>query len=102
MLTSLFVIVLVKLADQLLKNRPHGVVIHGREPDRTIVVEHRVGAQIDVRVEELLNQGAECISLGQCGDLVAELEVFQDVLDVLRKTIQVVLEVLAELLLVAP
>lgn len=41
-----------------------------------------VRAEVDGRVEELLDQGAEHVRLRQPRDLVAELELLQDVLDV--------------------
>src|SRR5664280_2880953 len=65
----------------------------------SIGVADGVGAQVQVGVEELLDQRAEGVRLGQPRDLVAELEVVEDVLDVPRKAIQVLNEVIAQLLL---
>ena len=59
----------------------------------------RVRAEVDVRVEELLDQRAEGVGLGQAWDLVAELEVVEDVLHVRREAVEVGLEVGLELLL---
>jgi hypothetical protein len=42
----------------------------------------RVRAQVDVRREELLDQRAQRVGLGETRDLVAELELLEDVLDV--------------------
>jgi hypothetical protein len=41
------------------------------------------------RVEELLDQRAERVGLGEAGDLVAELEVVEDLLDVRREAVEV-------------
>ncbi|MDC4222974.1 MAG: hypothetical protein MPW15_01670 [Candidatus Manganitrophus sp.] len=61
--------------------------------DRAVATQHGVRAEIDVGVEEFLDQRAERVGLGQSGDLVAELEVVEDVLDVGREAVEVVLEV---------
>ena len=50
-------------------------------------------------IEELLDQRAERIGLRQPRDLIAELEVVEDVLDVRREAVEVGLEVGLELLL---
>ena len=43
--------------------------------DRAVAVLDRVGAEVDRRVEELLDQSAEGVGSGQPRDLVAELEI---------------------------
>ena len=50
-------------------------------------------------VEELLDERAERVGLGEARDLVAELEVLEDVLHVRREAVEVGLEVGLELLL---
>jgi|GEM_PF-3076477 len=40
------------------------------------------GSEVDFRIEKLVDQGAEGISFGECGELVAKLEVLRNVLDV--------------------
>jgi hypothetical protein len=99
---GLLVVVLVELADQFLENRAHGVVVHGREVHRPIAVEHRPGAEIDVRIEKLLDQRPQGIGFGKRGNLVVEFEVFEDVLDIGREAVEIVLEVLSKLLMAAP
>ena len=62
----------------------------------------RAGAgEVDVGVEELVDQRADGVGLGERRELVAELEVVEDVLDVGREAVEVVLEVGEQLLLAA-
>ena len=72
----------LKAPDQLLEDRAHPVVIQAGLFDRPVAMEDRMGTQVHVRREELLDQCAESVGLGQAGDLVPELELLQDVLDV--------------------
>ena len=81
-LAGLLVVLLVEAADQLLEDRPHPVVIQAGLFDRPVAMEDRTGTQVHVRREELLDQRAQGVGLGQAGDLVPELELLQDVLDV--------------------
>ena len=66
---------------------------------RAVAVQHRLGAEVDRRVEELLDQRAERVRLREPRDLVAELEVVEDLLHVRREAVEVGLEVGLELLL---
>jgi hypothetical protein len=88
-LAGLLVVVLVELADEFLEDGAHRMVVDAR------------GREVDVRVEELVDQRAERVRLGERGQLVAELEVLQDVLDVGREAVEIVLEVGEQLLLAA-
>ena len=81
-LARFLVVLLVEAADQLLEHRAHGVIVEARVLDRAVPVLHRIRAQVDVRREELLDQRAECVGLREAGDLVAEFELLEDVLDV--------------------
>ena len=54
--------------------------------------------EVDVRIEELVDQRSQRIGLGQRGELVTELEVVEDVLDVGREAVEVVLEIGQQLL----
>jgi hypothetical protein len=56
---------------------------------RTVGVLDGTRAEIDVRREELLNEGAECVRLRETRDLVPEFEFLEDVLDVQREAIEV-------------
>ena len=67
MLARLLVVLLVEAPHQFLENRPHPVVVKTRLLDRSIVVQHRLGTQIDVRRQKFLNQRAQGIGLGQAG-----------------------------------
>ena len=85
----LLVVFLVELADQLLEDRAHRVVVDaGRR-------------EVDVGIEELVDQRADGVGLGEGCELVAELEVVEDVLDVGREAVEVVLEIGEQLLLAA-
>ena len=70
--------------------------------DRAVGVNYRIRAQVDVGRRELLDQRADGVGLGQARDLVAELEVVEDVLDAWRETVEVVLEVSPKLLSAGP
>ena len=78
---------------------PMRVVVEARVLHRAVAVQHRVRAQVDVGREELLDQRAERVGLRQPRDLVAELEVVEDLLHVRREAVEVGLEVGLELLL---
>jgi hypothetical protein len=54
-------------------------------------------AEVDVAVEELLDELAEDVGLDQGGDLVAELELVEDLLHVGREAVEVGFEVGLEL-----
>ena len=99
-LAGLFVVLFVELAHQLLEQRAHRVVVHRRVLDGAVAVFDRMGAEVDFGVEELGDQGAEGVGLGQTRDGVAELEVVQDVLHVGGKAVEVGVEVGFELLLI--
>ena len=92
-LAGLLVVLFVELPHQLLEHRAHGVVVHGGVFHRAIAIENGIGAQVDLRIEELLDQGAEGVRFRERGDLVAELEVLENILDVRRKAVEVSLEV---------
>jgi hypothetical protein len=98
-LAGLLIVLLVEATDQLLEDRAHRVVVEARVLHRAVAVLHRVRAQVDGRAEELFNQGAERVGLGEARDLVAELEVVEDLLHVGREAIQIRLEIGFELLL---
>ena len=80
-LAGLFVVVLVELAHQFFEHGAHRVVVDaGRR-------------QVNVGIEEFVDQGAQRVCLGERTQLVAKFEVVEDVLDVGREAVEVVLEV---------
>ena len=101
-LAGLLVVLLVEAADQLLEDGAHGVVVEAGQLDRAVAVQHRLGAEVDRRVQELLDERAQDVGLRQARDLVAELEVVEDLLHVGREAVEVGLEVGPELLLAGP
>ena len=100
-LAGLLVVFLVELADQFLEDRAHGVVVHAGMFHGAVGIEDGIGAEIDFGIEELADERAEGVGLGEGGELVAEFEVFEDVLDVRREAVQVVFKIGEELLLAA-
>jgi hypothetical protein len=58
------------------------VVVQPRQLHGTVGAEHRSRAEIDVGGEQLVDQRAEGVGFRQTGDLVAELEVVEDLLNV--------------------
>ena len=89
MLTGFLVIFLVKLANELLEDRAHGMVV---DAART---------KIDFRVEKLFDECAKRVGFGKAWDAIAKLEIDQDVLNVGGEAVQIVQEILLELLLAA-
>jgi hypothetical protein len=69
---------------------------------RSVAVVDGVRAEVDVGRDELLDQAAERVGLGQARDLVTELELLEDLLHVGREAIEVRLEVRLELGLAGP
>ena len=92
-LAGLLVVLLVEAADQLLENRAHRVVVEVREADGAVVREDGAGREVDRGRDELLDDGAEDAGLVHRGELLAELELLEDLLDVGREAVEVGLEV---------
>ncbi len=66
---------------------------------RAVAVQDGVRAQVDLGRQQLLDQRAERIGLREARDLIAKLEVVEDILDVRREAVEIGLEVGLELLL---
>ena len=84
-----FVVILVELADQLLEDGPHRMIVDASR------------REVDVGVEELVDHSSDGVGLGQRLQLIAELEVLDDVLNIRREAVEVIFEVGEELLLTA-
>ena len=97
-LAGLFVVLLVEPAHELLEHRAHAVVVESWMAYRAVGVHHRIGAQVDVRGGELLDERAQGVGPGEPGDLVSELEAIEDVLHVRGKSVEVRFEVGPQLL----
>jgi hypothetical protein len=89
----------VEAAHQLFEHRSHAVVVEAGVFHRAVAVPDRMGAQVDVGRQELFDQAAERVGLREARDLVAELEVVENLLDVGREAVQVGLEIGLEVLL---
>ena len=74
------------------------MVVQPRQLHFAPPIQDRLGTQVDVRRNELFDQIAQRVRVGQRGDLVVELELRQDFLDVRREPVEVRLEIGAELL----
>lgn len=97
-LARLFVVVFVETADQLLEHRAHAVVVQRRQLDAAVGILHRQRRKIDLRVEEVFNQVTENMGIHQLLDLVAEVELAEDLLHVGRETVQIRNEVITQTL----
>ena len=80
------------------KIEPHPVVVEARIPDRAVSVLYRGWAEVDVQRGDLLDERTQGVGLREPRDLVAELEVLENVLYVGREAVKVGLEVGPELL----
>ena len=86
---GLLVIFLVEPADEVLKDGSHGVVVQPGQLFCPVVVEDRLGAEIHAWRQESLYERVESTVGGEPSDLVAELELVQDVLDIGGEAVQV-------------
>ena len=75
------------------------MIVESRLLRRTIAVQNGGKTQIDRRIKKLLNQGAERIGFGEARELIAELEVIEDLLYVGREAVEICLKIRPELLL---
>ena len=92
-LAGFLVVVLVEHAHEVLEDGAHGVIVEAGQ------LAHGPGAEVDVLVEELLDELAEAVGLGEPGDLIPKLEVLEDVLHVRREAVEIGHEVVLERLL---
>ncbi len=97
-LPRLFVVLFVEPPDQLLEDRPHRHGCPAPAAHIPVRIQHRLRTEIDPRVEELLDQKPQRIRFHQRRDLVAELELVQDLLHVRREPVQVRPEIRLQLL----
>ena len=97
-LAGLLVVLLVEAADQLLEDRAHRVVVEAGGL-RAVAVEHGLGLRLMSGSRNFSISVPSASALRESRDLVAELEVVEDVLHVRREAVEVGLEVGLELLL---
>jgi predicted RNase H-like nuclease len=67
--------------------------------NRPIRVEHRIGAQVDRRVEELDDERTEGVGSREAWDLISEFKIIENFLDIRREAIEIGLEISFQLLL---
>ncbi|GBD25431.1 hypothetical protein HRbin30_00750 [bacterium HR30] len=101
-LTCFLVVFFVEAAHQFLEDRTHGVIVEAGQSDSSVAIEHGLRAQVDGRVEKLLDERAQGIGFGKTGDLVAELEVVDDFLHVGREAVEISAKIGLQLLAVGP
>lgn len=82
----------IELAQELLKERAHGVVVDAREKDVALGIEEGIDAEIDGTVGELLEDGAQTLTRDEIFHHLLELEMLNDVLHIARKSIEIVEE----------
>ena len=95
------VVLLVELTDQFLKNRTHTMVVQTRmlENGLFFILVHWVRTEVDVRRYKFFNDCAEDVCLDHSVDLIAELELLQDLLHIWRETIKICFKVRFQCLL---
>ena len=101
-LAGLFVVLLVEPPDQFLEDGAHGVVVQAGMADGSVEIQDRFRTEVYVGRGKLLDERAQSVGLGELGDLIAELEILQDVLNAGREPVEVVLEIGLELLSAGP
>ena len=92
MLASLFVVLFVELADQLLEDIAHAQV---RQTGLSASVRpfSVVGAEVDLFGNELFDDVVQHVGLRHLADLVAKVELLDDFLDVVGEAVKVVLQI---------
>ena len=87
MLAGFFVIGLVEAAHQLFKNGTHGMVI---KPGQIPIL---LRTQVDILADEFLDNCAENVGFNHRIDLIAELELVQNLLHIRGESVQICLKV---------
>ena len=85
------IVLLVELTDQFLENRTHAVVVQTGmlEDGPFFVFVHRVWAEVDVRRYKFFNDCTEDICLDHGVNLIAELELLQNLLHIRRESVKI-------------
>src|SRR5436190_7479429 len=81
--------------------RAHRVIVHRGLFHRAVAVQDGIGTEIDFRIKELADERAEGIRFREARHSVAKLEIAEDLLNVRRKSVEVIHEILLKLLLAA-
>ncbi len=97
-LSGLFIVLFVESPDEFLEDRAHRVVVESGDSLRSVGVQNRKRPEVDRAVQKLLNEATEYVGIHKGLNLVAELELVEDLLDVRREAIEVSFEVCFELL----
>lgn len=94
-LTGLLIVLLVESTNEFLEDCSHSVIVESRQLDDFLlcILVDRVGTEVDVRGGELVDDRPEDVCVHHCPDLVAELELVEDLLDVRRESVEIRLEV---------
>ena len=91
----LLVVFLIELADQFLKNRTHAVIIQSRmlHQSLSIVLINWLRREVNIRRNKFLNHRPQNIRLDHRVNLIAKLELLQNLLHIRGETVQVRLKV---------
>ena len=85
------VVLLVELTDQFLENRTHAVVVQAGmlEDGFLFILINRIGTEVNIRGHELFNHRTENVRLNHGIDLIAELELLQNLLYIRRESVKI-------------
>ena len=91
----LLVVFLIKLADQLLKNSTHAVVVKSWMPHYSlcIILINRLWREVDIRRNKFLNDRPQNIRLNHRVNLITKPELLQNLLHIRGETVQVCLKI---------
>ena len=89
-----YAILLVKLAQQLLEKRSHGVIVYPWQPFVALGIEHGVFSEVYFGIGKLLDDAAQAASVAKVVYLLFQLELLDNVLYVLGKAVEILQEVL--------
>lgn len=98
MFSGLLVVFFVETSNQFFENSPHAVVIQPGKLFVAVSIQNRFRTQVDGWIQIFLNQRAENIRIDKSRNLVAEFELFQDLLNIRRKAVKIGFKVRFQLL----
>lgn len=95
-----YIRLLIEHTDNFLEERTHRMVIESFQLFRSVLIQNRLIAKIDARIDKLLDKQTEPVLLREAGNLVTEVELIDDLLHIFGEAIKVINEVPSELLLI--
>lgn len=92
---------LIKLADDLFKHRSHSVIVQCGLHKITLGIINRAIRQVHRGIRKLADQQAQNVMLREFVNLISEFKALDNILHILRKTVQVKDKVGFQLLLIS-